>query len=136
MASIGRVYLGLYGDNVEPNELSALIGLQATRIARKGERNAAIPLPGESAWQFSHGEVEADVIDIYEMSNNLVEQLAPYQARIIEAIRAFGLFAVLQVVLMIDQDETVSMPAIGFDRPVVDFVAAIGATIDIDTYRR
>lgn len=135
MASTGEVYLGLYGDDFEPNEVSALIGLTATRISRRGERNAEIPLPRKSAWKFSLGKVEADVIDVYEMSNNLIEQLTPYGSRIVEAVRAFGLSAVLQVVLWIDQDETSSMPAIGFERPVLDFLTAVSATIDIDTYR-
>jgi hypothetical protein len=135
MASTGEVYLGLYGDDFEPNEVSALIGLTATRIARRGERNAVVPLPRKSAWKFSLGKVEADVIDVYEMSNSLIEQLTPYESKIVEAVRAFGLYAVLQVVLWIDQDETTAMPAIGFERPVLDFLTSVSATIDIDTYR-
>jgi hypothetical protein len=135
MASTGEVYLGLYGDDFEPNEVSAFLGLAATRIARRGERNAVLALPRESAWQFSLGKIEADVIDVYEMSNSLIEQLTPYESKIVEAVRAFGLFAVLQVVLWIDQDETASMPAIGFERPVLDFLTAVNATIDIDSYR-
>jgi hypothetical protein len=39
------------------------------------------------------------------------------------------------VVLWIDQDETKSMPAIGFEHAVIDFLNAVGGTIDIDTYR-
>jgi hypothetical protein len=136
MASTGEVYLGLYGDDFEPDEVTALIGLAPTRIARRGERNAVVPLPGESAWQFSLGKVKADVIDVYAMSSSLIEQLTPHQAKIAGAVQAYGLFAVLQVVLWIDQDEATSMPAIGFERPVLDFLTAISATIDIDTYRR
>ena len=135
MPSTGEVYLGLYGDDFEPNEVSTFIGLAATRIARRGERNAVISRPRESAWKFSLGKVEADVINVYEMSNSLIEQLAPYESKIVEAVRVFGLFAVLQVVLWIDQDETASMPAIGFERPVLDFLTAVSATIDIDSYR-
>lgn len=135
MASTGEVYLGLYGDDFEPEEVAALIGLTATKIARRGERNAAVPLPRESSWKFSLGKVEADVIDVYVLSKSLLEQLAPYESKIVEAVRSFRLSAVLQVVLWIDQDETASMPAIGFERPVLDFLTAISATIDIDTYR-
>jgi len=135
MASTGEVYLGLYGDDFEPEDVATLIGLAAAKIARRGERNAVVPLPRESSWKFSLGKVEADVIDVYEMSNSLLEQLAPYESKIVEAVRSFRLFAVLQVVLWIDQDEAASMPAIGFERPVLDFLTAISATIDIDTYR-
>ncbi len=84
---------------------------------------------------FSLGRVETDVIDVYEMSNSLIEQLIPYESNIAEAVRKFGLFAVLQVVLRIDQNEAAPMPAIGFERPVLDFLTSVSATIDIDTYR-
>ena len=43
--------------------------------------------------------------------------------------------AVLEVVLWITMDETKSTPAIGFDADVLSFVVAVGATIDVDTYR-
>ena len=135
MTSTGEVYFGLYGENFEPNEISDFIGLTATRIRRRGERNPDVPLPKDSAWKFSLGKIEDDVIDVYEMSENLVIQLAAFEPKISEAIQKFNLTAVLQVVLWIDQDETKSMPAIGFERPVLDFVNAVGATIDVDTYR-
>jgi len=135
MASTGEVYLGLYGDNFEPNEVSDFIGLKATRIVRKGERNPDVPLPRNSVWKFSLGKIEDEVIDVYAMSENLVLKLAPFESEISEAIRKFNLNAVFQVVLWIDQDEMKSMPAIGFEHPVLDFVNAIRATIDIDTYR-
>ena len=47
----------------------------------------------------------------------------------------FNLRCVFQVMLWIDQNEEASMPAIGFESPVINFIHAVGATIDIDTYR-
>jgi len=47
----------------------------------------------------------------------------------------FALTCVLQVVLWIDQDETKSMPAIGFEHDVIDFLNTVDGMIDIDTYR-
>lgn len=135
MTSTGEVYLGLYGDDFEPNDVSDFIGLPATRVKRKGERNPQVPLPRTSSWKFSLGTVEATVIDVYAMSNDLVLRLAPFQAEIVEAVIKFGLEAEIQVVLWIDQDEAASMPALGFERAVLDFISAIGATIDIDMYR-
>jgi len=135
MASVGEVYLGLYGEDFEPNDVSEFVGLVATRIRRKGERNPVVPLPRSSAWKFSSGKIETDVIDVYEMSENLVKKLAPFKSKISEARHKFGLTATLQVVLWIAQDEAQSMPAIGFERPVLDFLDAVGATIDVDTYR-
>ena len=69
------------------------------------------------------------------MSEHLVEKLAPYALKIAQAREIFNLTCVLQVVLWIDQDDTKSMPAIGFERSVIDFLKVIGGTIDIDTYR-
>jgi|GEM_PF-6395714 len=40
MASTGDVYPGLYGDDFEPEDVTALIGLAVAKIARRGERNA------------------------------------------------------------------------------------------------
>ncbi|HEX9173425.1 MAG TPA: DUF4279 domain-containing protein [Telluria sp.] len=135
MMSTGEVYLGLYGDDFEPDDVSTFIGLAATRISRKGERRSDIPLPRTSAWKFSTEKIEDDVIDVYEMSESLIARLAPYAPRIIEAKNVFNLTCVLQVVLWIDQDETKSMPAIGFEHAVIDFLKLVGGSIDVDTYR-
>lgn len=135
MTSAAKVYLGLYGDKVEPDDISDFIGLAATEVRRKGERNPIVPLPRNSSWKFSLGKIDADVIDVYEMSEGLVAKLAPFESKISEAIQKFNLTSVFQVVLWIDQDENKSMPAIGFERPVLNFVNAIEAKIDIDTYR-
>lgn len=133
--STGEVYLGLYGENFDPDEVSNFIGLKASSVKRKGERDSRVPLPQMSTWKYSLGKIESDFIDVYEMADDLVDHLRPFEAKIAEAIKKFGLSAELQIVLWIDQNESASMPAIGFERPVLDFVHAIEATIDIDTYR-
>ena len=135
MTSAGEVYLSLFGDNFEPDNVSQHIGLVATAVERKGARNPDVPLPRVSAWAFSIGKIEDDVINVYDMSERLVEKLVPYGLKIAEAKEIFNLTCVLQVVLWIDQDDTKSMPAIGFERSVIDFLKVIGGTIDIDTYR-
>lgn len=135
MTSRGEVYFAMYGDDFEPDEISTLVGLPATKVRRKGERRADVPLPRNSSWEVSLGRVESDVIDVYEMSAALVTQLSPFAAKIVEAKTAFDLRCVFQVVLWIDQNEEASMPAIGFESPVINFIHGVGAEIDIDTYR-
>jgi hypothetical protein len=135
MTSTGEVYLKLFGDAFNPDEVSQYIGLAGAKVRRKGETRPDVPFPRESAWIFSTGKVEDDVIDVYEMSEALITKLAPYVEKIVEVKEKFGLTCVLQVVLWIDQDETKSMPAIGFEHVVIDFLKAVGGTIDIDTYR-
>lgn len=135
MTSTGEVYLNLFGDAFDPDEVSQYIGLVGATVRRKGERRPEVPLPRVSAWSFSSGKVVDDVIDVYAMSKALIAKLAPYIHKIIEVKEKFGLTCVLQVVLWIDQDETKSMPAIGFEHTVIDFLKTVGGTIDIDTYR-
>jgi uncharacterized protein DUF4279 len=69
------------------------------------------------------------------MASTLVGALEPHADRVLEAKRAFGLEAVLEVVLTITRDQAKSTPAIGFDSRVIAFLHRIGASIDIDTYR-
>ncbi len=128
MPNEGEVYFGLFGDDFDPEVLS--IGIAPTRIRRK-----AHPTPKHSSWVYSSGKVRDDLIDVYEMASSLVAALEPHADRIVEAKRAYGLEAVLEVVLTITLDETKSTPAIGFDSRVISFLSRVGASIDIDTYR-
>ncbi|MDQ2989041.1 MAG: DUF4279 domain-containing protein [Pseudomonadota bacterium] len=135
MTSTGEVYLNLFGDAFDPDEVDRYIGLAGAIVRRKGERRPEVPLPRVSAWTFSTGKVEDEVIDVYAMSEALIAKLAPYVQKIVKVKEKFGLACVLQVVLWIDQDEKKSMPAIGFELAVIDFLNSVGGTIDIDTYR-
>lgn len=138
MSNSGRVYFGLRGDFV-PAELTEALGIQPTCAAMAGER-----IPGRapkcSLWDYSteeFGESEGDVVDVYELSREIVGALAPHAERIAAEVRRRNLIAVLQVVLWISTDDEVSTPAIGFDSDVIAFLHRVGATIDIDidTYR-
>ncbi len=126
----GEVYLGLFGDNFDPNAVTEIIGIEPTETTRKGN-----PRPKYSSWRFSTGKIKDDVVDVYEMSSSLIKTLNPYAEKIVEAKNAFNLEAVLEVVLTITVDDSKSTPAIGFDSDVLAFLSRIGATIDIDTYR-
>jgi len=133
MTSIGEVYFALDGDEFEPDEVSDYIGLTATKVRRKGSKQIGPPpLPRSSGWEFSLGRVEDEVIDVYAMSEALVNRLLPYVERIVEVEAKFGLIPRLQVVIWIDQDESKSMPAFGFEHAVIH---TSGAFVDIDTYR-
>lgn len=106
-----------------------MIGMEPTSTKRKGD-----PFPKQHSWEFALDEIEADYIDVYEMSSELVNKLKPYSSKIVEAKGKFDLDLVLQVVLWISTDETISTPAIGFESDVIQFLNKVGATIDIDTY--
>ncbi|MDD5303258.1 MAG: DUF4279 domain-containing protein [Elusimicrobia bacterium] len=126
----GYVYFSLFGDDFDPDQVSEIIGIKATKTRRKGT-----PVPKHTSWIFSTDELKSERIDVYEMSSALISKLAPFTEGIVEARKRFGLAAVLEVVLRISPDESLSTPAIGFERDVLEFVYKTGATIDIDTYR-
>jgi len=135
MSTVGEVYFAMYGDDFEPDDVTTHVGLPATQTFRKGQRRPDVPIPRHSSWKVSNGKIEDAVVSVYEMSDDLVARLAPYVEKLIEAKNLFNLSCVFQVVLWIDQNEDASMPAIGFEAPVIAFIHAVGATIDIDTYR-
>jgi hypothetical protein len=81
------------------------------------------------------GKVVGDVVDVYELSSALVSKLLPYQDRLAKVKAELGLDAVLQVVLWITMDDSKPTPTIGFESEVITFLNAMGASVDIDTYR-
>lgn len=124
----GRVYFGLFGDDFDPESLA--IGVAPTKTARK-----AIPIPKQSSWMYSSERVRGEVIDVYKMSASLVADLEPHIQNIREAMQRHSLEAVLEVVLTISPDDSVSTPILGFDQRVIEFLNDVGATIDVDLYR-
>ena len=127
----GKVYFGLFGNDFDPNEVTALLGIQPTKTAEK--RN---PIPKRASWILSTGKIEADIIDVYEMSSEIIEKLEPLKSQIIEAMNKYKLEAVLEVVLTVTSDDSKSTPAIGFEVNVIKFLSDVGAFIDVDTYRK
>ena len=130
MTNEGEVYFSLYGGDFDPDEVTRLIGFNPTSIHRKAKVR-----PRHSSWDVSSGKIENEIIDVYEMSSALVSRLQPYAEKILTAKRQLKLEAVLEVVLWITTDDSVSTPAIGFTSEVISFLNTVGASIDIDTYR-
>lgn len=126
----GEVYFALFADEFDPDEVTKIIGIEPTKTRRKGN-----PIPKHTSWVYSTGQVEDEVVDVYEMSSSLIAKLAPHAEEIIKAKEKFCLEAVLEVVLTVTPDDSKSTPAIGFESEVIAFVHKVGATIDIDTYR-
>lgn len=124
----GKVYLDLFGRNFDPTKLD--LSIAPTKITVEAD-----PHPKYSAWIFSSERVVSDLIDIYAMSASVVAALKSHESAIMAAIKAHQLEAILEVVLTISPDDTLSMPAIGFDSEVLGFVNRLGGSIDVDTYR-
>ena len=127
--NVGEVYFVLYGSDFDPSAAKGTIPIDRAVAIPKGD-----PIPKYSSWRLSTGKIEHDFVDVYEMASSLVAELRPHSEDITQAKERFGLKAVLQVVLTISTAEDHSTPAIGFDAAVLEFVHAVGATIDVDTY--
>jgi hypothetical protein len=133
VAHRGRVYFGLKGD-FSPDDVTDLIGLTPSQALKEGERNPERGVPKCSLWDFSLPEVVGEQVDIYDLSEKLVDLLEPHEERIAEAVERWNLTATLQVVLDFAVHEAISMPPIGFSERVIRFLADVGGGIDIDTY--
>jgi hypothetical protein len=118
----------------DPDEMTLRLGVTPTSSSAQGTRHPQRGLPKTSQWQVSTERIVAEDIDVYELADQIVSQLEGNAAQIKDAIAAFDLHAVLEVVLYFSSDEEVSTPAIGFSHRVLAFLADVNASIDIDTY--
>ena len=125
----GEVYFRLSGESFDPDSATRRLGIEPSRLGRQAE-----PKPAFSSWIISSGQITSELIDVYDLSKKLVDILASESNKIATLIAESSLCAVLQVVLWISTDPELSTPAIGFDQGTVDFLAKVGASIDVDTY--
>jgi hypothetical protein len=130
MTNRAEIYFALYGPDLDPDEVTKVVGFEPTSITRRADLRSK-----DSTWKVSSGQIESDVIDVYDISAALVARLAPFSDKLALAKRRLNAQAVLEVVLWITTDDTIPIPAIGFDSVVLSFLVGVGATIDIDTYR-
>lgn len=138
MPNEGYVYFGVRGD-FDVDAFTAMSGLQPTTAWNKGQRDPKRGLPMVALWDFGPDRTVTDsaddLVDVYALSESLIDLLEPSTDRIAAALAQFGATATLQVVLRISIDDRLSTPAIGFSPKVISFLHRVGASIDIDTYR-
>lgn len=126
----GEVYFKLVSNDINPDEITKILGIQPTKVRKKAQ-----PIPKYNSWEYSSGKEVSEVIDVYKMSSAVIEALEPKADEIARIVKEKNLIAELQVVLWISMDETISTPAIGFEKETIAFLTKVGASIDIDTYR-
>ncbi len=136
----GQVYFSISGGDFDPVVVTRRLGIEPTSVWRQGEkveqsRVAGRLIPRSSMWQLSTPEVEGEIVDVYQMSASIVSVLSDRAPAIAEVTKQLGLYCVLEIVLHIAVDDQVSTPIIGFAPEVIAFLAGVGASIDVDTYR-
>lgn len=129
----GYVYFALRGD-FDTDEVTQRVGLTPTKALRKHEKDPERKTPRFSHWDYSTPVVRGKHVDVYELASQITANLRPHAGAIRQAVQDLGLSATLQVVLYINWIDETPTPAIGFHRDVVQFLADVGATVDIDTY--
>lgn len=129
-----EVYFALRG-SFNPDEVTLALGVHPTEISRKGNKGTYNANLGFSSWKLSSGQIRGESIDVYEMSERLVAQLAPKTRDISDLMRQLDLFATLQVVVTLSCVENQSTPALGFSQEVVRFLSEVGGQIDVDLYQ-
>lgn len=133
MSAKARVYFALLGDDFDPDEVTKELGVAPTAKNKTGEPGRYKPRLDFSSWELSTDEVET--LDVYELANQICDQLAGKSAAIRRLVEKYSLEATLEIVLWIDTNEKQPAPALGFDDKVISFLHAVGGQIDIDIYR-
>lgn len=131
MTHAAEVQFVLHGRDFDPAEITRMAGLPPTAVFRTPS-----PMTPRIKWIISSGLVEKEFVDIYAMVSALVAKLRPHIAGIAEAKREHGLQAVLEVILWISSNDSISMPAMGMEAEDLGFLNALGASVDVDIYRR
>jgi hypothetical protein len=124
-------------EDFDPDLITASLGIEPTGIIRRAD-----PRPRMNAWKLSSGVIEDDpdngiLVNVYPMVRSVIDRLAP-QADAINALkRQYSLEVALSVVLYLawNDDDVRGAPPIGFDEATVAFLAKVGASIDVDSYR-
>jgi hypothetical protein len=130
VVNVGEVYFVLRGDAFDPAVVTAALGIEPSRVNRKAHY-----IPKRSSWELSTGKISAEIIDVYKMGESLIDKLAESADAIRSVAAEHNLEATLQVVLTVSPDDRLPTPAIGFSRESIRFLASVGASIDVDTYR-
>lgn len=134
----GEVYFSLSTrEDFDPDLITARLGIEPTCIVLR-----AAPRPKLNSWRLSSGVIEDDpnngiLVDVYPMARSVIDRLAPHADAIAALVDQYRLEAMLSVVLHIswDEDDVRGAPPIGFDEVTVAFLAKVGGSIDVDSYK-
>ena len=124
-------------EDFDPDIITARLGIEPSGVVRRAD-----PRPRLNSWQLSSRVIRDDpdkntFVDVYPMARDVIDRLEPHADAITALVDQYGLAATLQVVLYIswDEDDVRGAPPIGFDEVTVAFLAKVGASIDVDSYR-
>ncbi|MEU1620500.1 DUF4279 domain-containing protein [Streptomyces sp. NPDC005722] len=138
-----HVYFALYSRHTPAHEITERLGVSPDKVSVRGSRRAGpTVLPVDHSWKVACADPD---VCVDEQIARVLDRLRPHTAGIAALaarLAAEGGGAVLQVVRCFeDADRTPPGAPDGpnlfgwhLDREVLDFLAAVGAEIDVDEY--
>jgi hypothetical protein len=134
MAHEAYMSVSVRGD-FEPDEFTARVCLSPSKMWRKGQGDVERGIPTMSGWSLTSRKITGDVIDLFDLADELLLPLGEKAAVLHDAARALGAEITVHMVIFISILETIPTPAIGLSAEAVTVVERLGASLDIDTYR-
>ncbi len=126
------IYLAIFGDDFDPDELTKTIGIAPTHTYRKGDSvspGSKAPKRSEDCWEYNLGNIRT--IDSDEISDRIEETFKDKVIAMRQLITQRSLCVRLYVVLYIDPWQT---PAVGFKPSFIKMLGDINAEIEMDIY--
>ena len=135
MKNSAEVYLGVDGD-FDPADFTEFVGISPTAAWKKGTRVSERQIPKVSIWNHSSGSFTGEIVDVYNISHVLIKSLISSRQLIRDALQKWNLQSTLQTVLHVSTNDKISTPVVGYSADTIRFFSYIGASIDVDIYRR
>lgn len=128
------MYLTIMGD-FDPDSIISQISMIPWESYKKHSKSTVNGIPCCSRVSYGKIEVVDECPDLYQMSDDLYQQLEPYADEFIFLSKDSQYQFCCSTCLWMVHDLEVSTPSIGFHSAMVRFLGRIGARIDVDTYR-
>lgn len=129
-----RVYLALRGD-FNPFEFAKRISLTPDTCIDKHSRNPLRQLPKTTLLDYADTRTSDELIDLEKLADQAIEILEPHLDAFVSTVARCKPEVVLQVVLYFPTSDEVPTPIMIFSARAIRFLAALGGSIDVDTYR-
>lgn len=126
----GRAFFTLAGYHFNPDDVTALLGIEPTVINVAGA-NSGMDRPVISSWELSTDNVTGDV-DVFALTDIIIKQLEPVKEKILKVIESYNLSPRIGVVLLLSVDKDEAVPEVGFGSRTIRFLAEIGAFINVE----
>ncbi len=129
----GRAYFSLFGYHFNPDNVTQFLGVEPTSVNAAGTQGS-LDKPVISSWELSTETINGDEsdVDIYVLTDNLLKQLEPIKDKILEVCKNQNLSPRIGIVLTLSIDKGDSSPEVGFGARMIQFLADIGAFINVE----